>query len=107
MKIIPVNETFLVEAILRTDAQHEETKKKVEKAGLIMVAKTQPNNRETFEGIPNQGYVRYLPESYKGEIKAGTRIVFQIEKPNGFHIGDEKLISVKQAEIVAIIPEAE
>lgn len=104
--ITPVNDNFLIEPIMRTAAQTEELRKRASKSGLI-IPEAKTDNRETFEGIPNQGYIRYLPESYSGDMKAGTRIIFAVEKPQGFKFQDENLIPVKQSEIVAIIPEVE
>lgn len=100
-----VNGYFLVEPILRTDAAHAEIKKKVEAAGLVMAEKAAPDNKEKFEGIPNQGYIRYLPEDNKTALKVGMHIVFDEKTPNAFKDGETTLFALKENQIVAVVLE--
>jgi co-chaperonin GroES (HSP10) len=106
--ITPVNGYFLVEPVLRTELENKELKARMEKSGLIMPDNAnQPDNRNKFEGVPNQGYVRYLPEAYKGGIKVGMHIVFDEDKPNGVKHDDITLFALKEDQIVAVILEDE
>lgn len=101
MQITPVNNNFLVEPILRTAAETDELRKRAGKSGLL-IAETKPDNKNKFEGIPNTGTIRYLPESYKGELKVGMHVVFAIDKPNGIKHEGVALFAIKQEEIVAV-----
>lgn len=101
-----INGYYLVEPILRTDAAHAELAAKAAKAGLL-VAKTEPDNKNNFEGIPNQGYIRHLPEGHKGNLKVGMRIVFEDEKPNAFKDDETTLFALKEDQIVAIVLEGD
>lgn len=104
--IQPLNGFILVEPILRTDAAHEETKAKIEKAGLLMAPKQGPDNQSNFEGIPNTGFVRHLPADFKGDLKPGDKVMFSVDKPDGFKHEGVKYFAVKITDIVGVFNES-
>lgn len=104
--ITPVNGNFLVEPMLRTEIENKELKDRMAKSGLLVPdAAGKPDNKNKFEGVPNQGVIRHIPESYKGELKVGQMIVFAIESPSGLKWEDKTLFAVKADQIVAVITE--
>lgn len=102
--IVPTSDNILVEPILRMAAATKELRDRAAKSGLF-VADQKPDNRETFEGIPNQGIVRYLPESYVGELKVGDHVIFSVEKPEGFKFEGQHLFAIKPDQIVGKLTE--
>ena len=104
--ITPVGDNILVEPILRMAAATKELRERASKSGILVPDK-KPDNRETFEGIPNQGYVRFLPANYQGPLKPGDHVIFSVEKPEGFKHDGMQFFAIKPDQIVATIPDSE
>lgn len=97
-----VNGYILIEPILPTQQETEQLKKRLEKSGLL-VAESKPDNKSKFEGVPTQGYIRFLPEAYDGNLEAGMHIVFDEKSPAGFKHEGMVLFSIKQDQIIAVV----
>ena len=104
--ITAVNGNFLIEPVLRTEKEREELKDRLQKSGLVMPESAgKSNNRDNFEGVPSTGYIRYIPESYEGELKVGMFIVFEEQNPAGFKHEGVTLFALKDYQIVAVVTE--
>lgn len=102
--ITPTNGNFLIEPIIRTEQETKELRDRLAKSGLY-AADIKPDNKTKFEGVPNQGIIRYIPEGYEGELKAGMHVVFDESTPQGFKHDGMSLFAIKDFQIVAVIPE--
>lgn len=102
--ITPVNGNFLVEPLLRTEAEKTELRERLAKSGLVLPTNAgDPDNRTKFEGVPCEGFIRYLPEDYSGELTAGMHIVFREDNPKGFKHGGVTLFGIKADQIMAVV----
>lgn len=105
--ITAVNGNFLIEPVLRTDQENKELRERLEKSGLLMPDNAnRPDNKTKFEGVPNQGIIRYMPEGYAGELKVGMHVVFDENTPQGLKYEGMTLFAIKDFQIVAVVLEA-
>lgn len=104
MKLTPVNGNFLVEPRLHSQVKTEQLRERVEKSGSgLLIPDIKPDNtKHDFEGIPNQGIIRFLPEGYDGELAVGTMIVFDEQNPKGFKWDGMTLFPIKRDQIVGV-----
>ncbi len=96
--ITPTAGHVLVTPILWTEIRAAELKKR---SGLLLA---QPDNKHTFEGIPNQGTVVALPDGYEGDLKVGAHVVFAENNPKGFKDPEDPertLFALKFEQIIA------
>lgn len=108
MAVVPVNDNFLIEPRLHSELKTEQLRKQVAKSGSgLLIPDSKPDNtRHDFEGVPNQGIIRYVPEGYAGELKVGLFVVFAEANPKGFKDPDNPkvtLFPIKSDQIVAVI----
>lgn len=98
--IKPINGNVLVKPLFHSQAQIDDMKKRL--PGFEF-AKPKPDEKHTFEGVPNQGYIHALPADYGGDLKVGQRIIFSETSPKGFKHEGEKLLSVRLDQVIATI----
>lgn len=97
-----VNGYILIQPIFPREQEQKEMAERLAKSKILM-AESKPDNKNSFEGVPTQGYIRFLPEGYKGNLKAGMHIVFDEKSPQGFKHEGVTLFSIKQDQIVAVV----
>lgn len=101
MALRAVGGNFFIEPRLNTDRMAANLKKR---SGLLVAA---PDNKHSFEGVPNTGVIRFVPEGYAGELKVGMMVVFDEPKPKGFKNPDNlkmTLFPLQREQIIARIP---
>lgn len=95
--IQPMPGKLIIEPYLHSEALAADVKKR---SGLLI--EPRHDNKSSFEGIPNQGYIYALPPAYSGELKQGMLIVFDEKSPKGFVYDDRKLLAINLDQVVAI-----
>lgn len=82
MKLIPLGDRVLLEPIF---PKQELAEKLEENSGLSLPP---IDDKQSFEGVPEKGIVRELPEEYDGPLKIGMKVFFKSERPSGFKLDD-------------------
>ena len=91
----PVAGSVLLEPVL----QRAEWAENVEKRSGIIIPP--PDNKHSFEGVPNQGIVFSLPDGYDGPLQVGMRVLFDDKNPHGFKHDGKPIIRIKLENILA------
>lgn len=97
MNITPAPGMVLVRPVLASEERAAEIQKR---SGLLI---PKPDNKHSFEGVPNQGIIYAIDPNYTGELKVGARVVFDEKAPKGFKWDDFTLFPLKIEQIVAEI----
>lgn len=93
--LIPVSGNLFVRPVLASEERAEAIAKR---SGLLI---PKPDNKHSFEGVPNQGIIYALPADYSGSLKVGSRVVFDEKAPKGFKWDGFTLFPLKIEQIVA------
>lgn len=99
--LIPAKGRVIVKVYLRSKAEAEAVQKR---SGLLIP--TQKDNKHTFEGVPNEGFIYALPDDYSGPLKLGQHVVFDEDSPKGFKWQGETMFALKTDQIAAIIEDS-
>lgn len=92
----------LIEPYFNSKALAAEVKKR---SGLE-VAKIR-DNKTSFEGVPNQGFIYALPADYHGELRLGQLVIFRNSNPKGFMWEGKTLFPLELDQILGIVKEDE
>ena len=95
-KVTPVEGTVLVEPLLQSELRAAAYKK----VGILI---PKPDNKHSFEGVPNIGVIHSLSTDYKGDLKVGDNVVFNVDKPIPVKLDKLKLFSIPLEKICATI----
>lgn len=97
--ITPAPGKLLVRPVLASEERAEAIRKR---SGLYI---PKPDNKHSFEGVPNQGIIYAIDPEYSGDLKVGVRVIFNENQPKGFKWDDFTLFPLDIDQIVAIVEE--